>query len=73
MAVIGGMASEFEEGNLSSHSARTLAEALLDGVLEMGATGKLDDCLVTDAAMRDGLIDVDVGGDRIGTQGHIRL
>jgi hypothetical protein len=66
-AIVGQLAQEFEGGELPDiEAARVAAEALLDGVLELGAAGKLDDCFVDDGAMRHGLLQVDVGGSSFG-------
>jgi hypothetical protein len=76
-AVIEGrIASTFDEGE-ATESARSMAADLLDAILDLGARGDLDDCLVDDESMIRDLTMADIGiqddGSRVITQApHIK-
>jgi hypothetical protein len=68
-AVIEGrIASTFDKGIVPSESALNMAADLLDAILDLGARGDLDDCLVEDEAMILDLREVGIGVPDVGSR-----
>jgi hypothetical protein len=73
--IVGRIASTFDGGEATA-SGQGMAPDLLDAILDLGARGDLDDCLVNDESMIRDLRVADIGiedvGSRVISQADVR-